>query len=237
MSKTSKVAISLLVAVALALGVLYWAVTLDETFISSSSPDNRFRVELSSGALGMYPMADTEVSFQVFTDRIPFILRSSLVYYPGTRLDFQGDYSEIDWQQGNSLIFRRRATRTASPESNLLIVTNLSGGLAKYVRVRSTDLVLALSVQPQETRAISVSKESWLTWIDAEVMFDDGTKQRNVANFLHRDRLDGQPLRMCISIEDGGVRIESADIEGFGNGFKIPVAVSCAENQLVSRRQ
>ena len=236
MSKTSKVAITFLSAIALALGVLYWAVTREETFISSWSPDNRFKVELSSGALGMYPLADTEVSFQVFTDRVPFIGKTSLVYYPGTRLGFQENFSEIDWQQGNSLILKRHPMSAANPETDLLVVTNLSRRLAKYVRVSSADLVLFLGLQPQETRSIPVSKQAWLTSIDAEVMFDDGAKQRTVANFLHRDEMNHKSLRMCISVEESGVKVESAEIEGFGSGLIIPAAMSCAENQVGTRK-
>lgn len=196
-------------------------------WFSTTSPNKTYTIELTGdkgrGGILFY----STVRFNALRNGQPIVRDAHA--HSGDFMDnsFELTYPEHEWVSDN--VVRFWGPNSASDQ---LVVSNHSGKAIKFLKLYASDMFLIFDLQPNSTLQLSPSHQSWATWIASEGEFIDGQPiSGNGVNFLLRPGRD-DPLRYCISINENGLKIESAQAEGFDeNGSpekpNVPVARNC----------
>lgn len=212
--------------------VAFWFLSRPPALFATSSPSKTYMVELTGDkSRPLFPVIEHEVGFNVFKHDNRIIKNAYAHSGDWFDISFELAYPEHTWVDENILRFGRDLN---VPESrkDMLSLANHSGKVIKYLKINAKDMFLIFDMQPRSTLSLSSSHQSWLSWIECEGEFIDGERiSWSGVNFFHRDTL-GEPMRYCISVHEGGLRIESAQIEGFdtkgsGDDPNVSKAESC----------
>jgi hypothetical protein len=229
------IALVITLAVTLTAGVMAHRLFFKPSvWLSSSSPSRTYTVELTGNKSRSFYHA---VGFNLIKNGQTLVRNAHA--HSGDWMDiiFELAYPQHSWESENVLRFWR-GPDAPEKKPDMLLVSNGTGKVIRYLKVNAKDMFLIFDVEPKSTLELRPSHQSWLGWVECEGEFMDGKRiSWKGVNFFHRDTI-GEPLKYCVSISDGGVRIESPQIEGYdsngsGDNPNIPKVRSC--DPLVGR--
>lgn len=223
------IALVVTLAVALTAGVVAHRLFFKPlVWLSTSSPGRTYTAELTGNKSRSFYHA---VRFNL-TRNGQTVVRNAHAH-SGDWMDvsFELAYQQHAWVSENALRFWRNPD-VPEKKSDTLLVSNSTGKEIRYLKINAKDMFLIFEVESESTLELNPSHQSWLSWIECEGEFIDGQRiSWKGVNFFHRYTID-EPLRYCVFITDGGVRIESPQIEGFdsdgsADNPNVPKAGSC----------
>jgi hypothetical protein len=211
-----------------------WLFTEPPTFLSLSSPNRIYRVDLRGNQWRpRYFFFEHAVNFDVFEGERRTVKNAYAHNGDGFDPGFEDSYPEHIWVNEQVLRFGRELNATANSPDRISVI-NRSGRAIKYLRIQANGMFIVLDMAPRsmlELTSAPQSSRTDLSWIAGEGQFADGQSiSESGVNFPLR-HTPSESLRYCISVEASGLRIESLQNEGYNNGIadkaNIPRARSC----------
>jgi len=215
-------AIVILVAVLIGALVAHWFLSLPPVFLSISSPNNHYRVDLRGDkSRPLTPFINHSVSFDMIKNESRMVRNAHAHWGDWFDISFELAYPEHRWVNEQVLRFGHNLTVNQNTEDRLSLV-NRSGKAIKYLRINANDMFLVFDLAPQSNLELTSSHQSWSSWIEGEGQFINGESisSRGV-NFFHRNMVSA-PLTYCIVVDDGGLRIDSPQMEGYAVSLEKP---------------
>jgi hypothetical protein len=229
MSKLHKIIILLIV---LAAGVVTYKWMFESVWLTTSSPNKTYTVELTGNKGRGGLIIPSVVGYKVFKDS-QIMAKNSWVH-SGDWMDisFELAYPEHAWVSENVIRFWRNPHIPEEKDKfDVLLISNDTDKTIKYLEVKARDMFFVFDLQPNSTLRLSSTHQSWSygIWIGGE--FEDGENIEYGTGFTHRDKLN-KPLRHCLSVNYGYVKIESPQMDGYedkedSNNLKITKSASC----------
>jgi hypothetical protein len=229
MSKLHKIIILLIV---LAAGVVTYKWMFESVWLTTSSPNKTYTVELTGDKSRGGFIIPSVVGYRVFKEG-QIIAKNSWVH-SGDWMDisFELAYPEHAWVSENVLRFWRNPHKPEEKDKfDILLISNNTDKTIKYLEVKARDMFLVFDLQPNSTLRISSTHQSWSggVWIGGE--FEDGRNIEYRTDFTHRDKLN-KPLRHCLSVNYSYVKMESPQMDGYEDNedsdrLKITKSASC----------
>jgi len=200
-------------AVALTAGIIiHWWIAEPVAWLSSSSPNNKYKVEFTGdkgrGGFLIYSV----VNYNILVDG-ELLTRDRLAHY-GDAMDisFELAYPEHAWIDGNTLRFWSNRHRR---EDNLdtLLISNNTDKKIRFLRITSWDMFFVFDVQPGSQLKLSFTHRSEGKGIAVEGEFED----RSLINYGVRFPESGsrEPMGYCLKIDYDRVTIISPRERGY----------------------
>jgi len=228
MSKLHKIIILLIV---LAAGVITYKWMFESVWLTTSSPNKTYTVELTGdkGRGGL--IIPSVVGYRVFKDSQITAKNSRVHSGDWMDISFELAYPEHAWVNENVLRFWRNPHLPKEKDKfDVLTISNDTDKTIKYLEVNARDMFLIFDLTPKSTLRLSSTHQSWSygVWIRGE--FEDGQNIEYGTDYTHRDKLN-KPLRHCLSVNYGYVKIESPQDENGDNedsdNLKITKSANC----------
>ena len=229
MSKLHKIIILLIV---LAAGVAIYKWMFESVWLTTSSPNKTYTVELTGdkGRGGL--IISSVVGYRVFKDSK--LVAKNWWIHSGDWMDvsFELAYPEHAWISENVLRFWRNPHIPEEKDKfDILLISNDTDKTIKHLEVKARDMFLVFDLQPNSTLRLVSTHQSWSygIWIGGE--FEDGQNIEYGSGFTYRDKLN-KPLRHCLSVNYDYVKIESPQMDenGYNEDFdklKITKSANC----------
>src|SRR4030095_8174341 len=159
---------------ALVTGVfLHWRFTYYRVWLSSTSPNQKYTVELTGdkgrGGFLIYSV----VKYDVLVNGEPLIRDRLLHYGDSMDISFELAYPEHAWIDGSTLRFWSNRHRR---EDNLdkLLISNNTDKVIRFLRIKAWDMFFVFDVHPRSQLKLSFTHRSEGKGISVEGLFDDG---------------------------------------------------------------
>lgn len=212
-------------------GIAYWVFFRRPLFLSTASPNRTYRIDLKGiKSRPPVPVIYSIIGFDVFKNDGRIVKNAYAHSGDWFDISFELAYPEHIWVNEQVVRFGRDLG-VAVDKPDKLSVINRSGNVIRYMRIRADDMFIVLDMPPGSRFELTSSRSGGSPkWIAAEGQFADGQSISNSGvNFPLRNTPD-ESLRYCLSVEAGGLRIESLQNEGYGDMAdkpNIPKARSC----------
>jgi hypothetical protein len=230
MSKLHKIIILLIV---LAAGVVAYKWMFESVWLTTSSPNKTYTVELTGDKSRGGLIIPSVVGYRVFKEGLIIAKNSSVHSGDWMDISFELAYPENAWVSENVIRFWRNPHIPEEKDKvDTLLISNDTGKTIKYLEVKSRDMFLVFDIQPHSALKLSFTNQSWNSYVWVEGEFEDG---QNIGDyevvFSHPDKLN-EPFRYCAVINYNQVKIESPQFDGHdknGNSanLNIPKSANC----------
>ncbi|MBK6590534.1 MAG: hypothetical protein IPG22_19820 [Acidobacteria bacterium] len=235
--RAMKLIFSLSIAVGLIAGLVFAFIGyqyVKPPVFSSTSPDRRFRVDLFGNLdAPEFPFIMSTIEAEVIAEgrklsRVPIHFADPL------EGSFNVTYRELRWSDDN--VFGLYGL----PESDFrdgisrdsITITNNANRNIGFLKVRfGGNQFFIFDLKSNRNQAINLTQKSRvLEYVHVSGEFDSGTEIRSGG--INFDSSDKQPSRYCVTIDEGGTRINSVDLQGWTlNPDKIivPAVKACGD--------
>ena len=220
----------LIFLVTLVVGItVYWRSTYYRVWLSSTSPNGKYTVELTGdkGRGGFF--IPSMVKYNVLVDGKQ-LTRDRLVH-SGDAMDisFELAYPEHAWIDERTLRFWSNRHRREDQLDTLLISNNTNKKI-KFLRIKAWDMFFVFDVQPNSRLKLAFTHRSEGQGISAEGEFEDGSLIDYGVGFPENG--SREPLGYCMTIEYNRLTINSPrergyDHRGDWNNLNIDAAPNC----------
>ncbi len=208
---------------------LHWRFTYYRVWLSSTSPNNKYTVELTGdkgrGGFLIYSV----LKYNVLVNGEPLIRDRLLHYGDSMDISFELAYPEHAWMDGNTLRFWSNRHRR---EENLdtLLISNNTDKVIRFLRIKAWDMFFVFDVQPrsQLTLQFTHRSEGKGIWVEGE--FEDGSLIEYGVGFPENG--SSTPMGYCMTIDYDHVTINSPrerayDYRGNWDSLNINAAPDC----------
>lgn len=215
---------------ALVTGVfLHWHFTYYRVWLSTSSPDSKYTVELTGdkGRGGFF--ISSVVKYNILIHGEPLVRDRLLHYGDSMDISFELAYPEHAWIERNTLRFWSNRHRR---EDNLdtLLVSNNTDRVIRFLRIKAWDMFFVFDVQPRSNLSLQFVHRTEGNGFSVEGEFEDGSHLNYGVGFPESG--SSGPLGYCMTIFDDRVTINSPrergyDHRGDWNNLNIDAAPDC----------
>ncbi len=215
--------------VTLIAGVLiYWEYGYYKVWLVSTAPNQKYTVELTGDKGRGGIIVPSAVKYNILIGGEKVI--SDQTVHSGDAMDisFELAYPKHAWINENTLRFWRDVH---PPEDNLdvLLISNNTNKLIRYLRIKAWDLFFVFEVQPQTQVRLLFPHWSGPS-ISVEGKFADGATIDYAAGFV--ESRSEQQLGYCVAIDYDRVaitnpRVKAYDFRGDWNNFNIEADPHC----------
>jgi hypothetical protein len=213
--------------------LLHWRFTYYRVWLSSTSPDNKYQVELTGdkgrGGFLIY----SAVKYNVLINEHPIVRDRLLHYGDAMDISFEIAYPEHAWIDGSTLRFWSNRHRR---EDNLdtLLISNSTDKTIRFLRINAWDLFFVFDVKPHSQLSLKFTHRSEGKGISVEGEFEDGSIIDYGVGFLENGSTG--PMGYCMTIDYDRVKVNSPrerayDNRGNWNNLNIDAAPDCAPQQ------
>jgi hypothetical protein len=216
--------------VTLVAGILiYSRFTPDRVWLSSTSPNQKYTVELSGdkGRGGFISYA--VVKYNVLIDKEIVTTDRLLHYGDAMDISFELAYPEHAWISEDTLRFWSNRHRRED-KLDVLLVSNNTNKVIRFLRIKTWDLFFVFDVQPRSALKLLFTHRTEGKHLSVEGEFEDGSLIDYAVGFLSNN-VD-ERLGYCMNIEDQAVTINSPqerayDRQGNWDNLNINAAPQC----------
>jgi len=209
--------------------VVYWCLDNPTVWLSTVSPNRKYTVELTGdkGRGGL--LIDSVVNYNVLKDGNAFVVGRRAHSGDWLDISFELAYPEHAWINDNTLRFWREPDRAKDRRSDLLLVSNNTDKVIRFLRVRTKDMFFVFDIPPNSKARLSFTHDSQNDfWAEGE--FEDGSSIEYGAGFL--ENKSSEPLGYCMTIDYDRVTINSPrekgyDYRGNWNNLNIDTSPAC----------
>src|SRR5262245_46445085 len=202
-----------LVVIALVGIMVHWWVAEPAVWLSSSSPDQTYKVELTGdkGRGGFFVPA--VVKYNLIKNG--HLLAKNRKAHSGNAMDisFEIAYPEHTWISENVIRFWRNESGAIDDSVNKISISNVANKIVKYLMLKTTYMFFVFDIQPHSTLQLSFTRRPEITSIWCEGEFDDGSRFEYGAGF--RESMTSEPLAYCMAIHDDQITISSRQERGY----------------------
>jgi hypothetical protein len=196
-------------------GVLvYWKYGYYLVFLSTASPNQKYTVELTGdkGRGGIVIPSAVKYNVLIGEERV----MTDRLLHSGDAMDisFELAYPKHAWINDNTLFFWSDVHRR---EDNLdvLLISNNTDKLIRYLRIKTWDLFFVFEVQPQSQVKLLFTHRSEGKSISVEGKFADGANIDYAVGFPESG--SKTPQGYCVMIDYNRVAITSPREKGYDN--------------------
>jgi hypothetical protein len=220
----------MLVAVTLVGIIAHWWFTEPVVWLSSSSPNHTYKVELTGdkGRGGFFIPA--VVKYTLIKNG--HLLAKNRKAHSGDAMDisFELAYPEYTWINENVMRFWRKTSEVIDNRSNTIRISNVANKAVKYMFLKTKDMFFIFDIQPHSTLRLSFTRQSEGTGIWCEGEFDDRSRFEYGAGYPESKM--SEQSAYCMTIHDDQITIESRrergyDHKGSLNKLNIPASAGC----------
>ena len=221
----------LIFLVTLVVGItVYWRSTYYRVWLSSTSPNGKYTVELTGdkGRGGFF--IPSRVKYNLLVDGKQ-LTRDRLVH-SGDAMDisFELAYPEHAWIDERTLRFWSNRHRREDQLLDTLLISNNTNKKIKFLRIKAWDMFFVFDVQPNSRLKLAFTHRSEGQGISAEGEFEDGSLIDYGVGFPENG--SREPLGYCMTIEYNRLTINSPrergyDHRGDWNNLNIDAAPNC----------
>jgi hypothetical protein len=210
--------------------VVYWWLDDPTVWLSTVSPNGKYTVELTGdkgrGGFIIYSV----VNYNLLKDGIVFVSGRRAHHGDSMDISFELAYPEHAWINDNTLRFWREPNRPKDRSSDLLLVSNNTDKVIRFLRIRTKDMFFVFDIQPRSNVRLSFSRQWEGNDFWAEGEFDDGSAIEYGVSFLENG--SREPLGYCMTIDYDRVTINSPrekgyDYRGSWNNLNIDTSSTC----------
>lgn len=223
--------IFLIVTLALTLmaGILFHAIFFKpHVWLATTSPGRAYTVELTGRKSRAFYHV---VRFNLIKDGQTVIRNAHAHSGDWMDISFELAYPEHAWAGENVIRFWRNPD-VPEDKSDTLLISNDTDKVIKYLKINAKDMFLVFDMRPKSSLRLSFSHQPGGSWIDCEGVFEDGQRiGGNGVGFTRNGKLD-EPVRYCMSVDHGRVKIGSPQAEGYDSDSdwkkpNVPKAADC----------
>lgn len=209
---------------------IYWRCTYPRVWLTSTSPNGKYTVELTGDKGRGGILIPSVVKYNILVDGK--LLTRDRPVHSGDAMDisFELAYPEHAWIDERTLRFWSNRHRREDLLDTLL-VSNNTGKTIKFLRIKTWDMFFVFDVQPNSKLKLAFTHRSEGKQISAEGEFEDGSLiNYGVYSLENRSR---DPLGYCMTIDYDRVTINSPrerayDHRGNWDNLNISAAPDCA---------
>jgi len=183
-------------------------------FFTTESPDKTYVVLLRGKEFRpRLPITEHSVYSDVY--RHGELVTSGRELHSGDWFDpaFENLYNGYEWVNSSTLMFHRRRGHEGAFDT--LNVTNNTSNSIKFLRVQSVEMFLLFDLKPKARVNLSASPQSWLSWINVEGEYEDGTSIPSKGVNFEIDTSQRGPFTYEITINDDGATISSSKLRAY----------------------
>lgn len=155
--------------------IVHWWFREPPVWLSSSSPDHTYVVDLTGDKGRGGFIFDTVVSYRLSKNGTMFV--KDKVAHRGDWLDvsFELAYPEHTWIGENVMRFWRKPDRDRDDRFDVLLISNETNKTVRYVRIVTKDMFFIFDIQPHSNLKLSFTHQPEGNDIWCEGEFDGGS--------------------------------------------------------------
>jgi hypothetical protein len=209
--------------------VVYWCLDDPTVWLSTVSPNRRYTVELTGDKGRGGFIIDSVVNYNLLKDGNSFVVGRRAHRGDWLDISFELAYPKHAWISDNTLRFWRERHWQSDKRPDLLLVSNNTDKVVRFLRIRTSDMFFVFDIPPNSKLQLSFTHDSHNDfWAEGE--FEDGALIEYGVGFL--ENKSSEPLRYCMTIDYDRVTINSPwekgyDYRGNWNNLNIDMSPAC----------